>query len=113
VHACSDELGRPRTSCTYRVSFAGPLKNSARFSTSGIGADQSILVSSAKGKLKKFELKDILMDIRQPDPMTVEITLCGEQGKTVRPAEVLKQVFGIPQADLRIALVRKLKGPEA
>jgi hypothetical protein len=45
--------------------------------------------------------------------MTVEITLCNEPGKTVRPAEVLKQVFGIPDADLRNALVRKLKGPEA
>ncbi len=53
------------------------------------------------------------MDIRQPDPMTVEITLCAEPGKSVRPAEVLKQAFGIPEADLRNALVRKLKGPEA
>ena len=113
VHACSEELGRPRASCTYRVSFAGPLANPARFSSSGIGADQSILVTSPKGKLKKFELKDILMDIRQPDPMTVEITLCSEPGKSVRPAEVLKQVFGIPEADLRNARVRKLKGPEA
>jgi radical SAM-linked protein len=113
VHACSEELGRPRTSCTYRVSFAGPLTNPERLSSSGIGANQSILVTSPKGKLKKFELKDILVDIRQPDPMTVEITLCNEPGKTVRPAEVLKQVFGIPDADLRNALVRKLKGPEA
>jgi radical SAM-linked protein len=113
VHACSEELGRPRASCTYRVSFAGPLANPARFSSSGIGADQSILVTSPKGKLKKFELKDILMDIRQPDPMTVEITLCSEPGKSVRPAEVLKQVFGIPEADVHNALVRKLKGPEA
>ena len=113
VHACSEDLGRPRTSCTYRVSFAGPRANPARFSSSGVGADQSILVTSPKGKLKKFELKDILVDIRQPDPMTVEITLCNEPGKTVRPAEVLKQVFGIPDADLRNALVRKLKGPEA
>jgi hypothetical protein len=53
------------------------------------------------------------MDIRQPDPMTVEITLCSEPGKSVRPAEVLKQVFGIPETDLRNARVRKLKGPEA
>ncbi|TFG42066.1 MAG: DUF2344 domain-containing protein [Syntrophobacterales bacterium] len=113
VHACSEELGRPRTACTYRVSFAAPLANPARFSTRGVGADQSILVTSPKGKLKKFELKDILMDIRQPDPMTVEITLCAEPGKSVRPAEVLKQAFGIPEADVRNALVRKLKGPEA
>jgi len=113
VFACSEDLGRPRTSSTYRVSFAGPLAIPERFSRSRIGADQSILVSSPKGKLKKFELKDILMDIRQPDPATVEITLSSEPGKTVRPAEVLKQVFGIPEADVRNALVRKLKGPEA
>jgi radical SAM-linked protein len=113
VHACSEELGRPRTSCTYRVSFAGPLANPARFFANGIAADQSILVSSPKGKLKKLELKDILMDIRQPDPMTVEITLRTEPGKTVRPVEVLKQAFGIPEADVRSALVRKLKRPEA
>jgi hypothetical protein len=113
VHACSEEIGRPRASCTYRVSFAAPLANPVRFSTIGIGADQSILVCSPKGKLKKFELKDILRDIRQPDPLTVEITLSAEPGKTVRPAEVLKQVFGIPEAAVRSALVRKLKGPEA
>ncbi|MBI5578583.1 MAG: TIGR03960 family B12-binding radical SAM protein [Deltaproteobacteria bacterium] len=113
VRACSEELARPRTSCAYRVSFAAPLANPVRFCTSGIDADRSILVSSSKGKLKKFVLKDILINIRQPDPMTVEMTLCGEPGKTVRPAEILKQVFGIPEADVRNALVRKLHEPEA
>ncbi len=113
VQACREDIGRPRTACTYRIRFAAALANPARFSMSAITADQSLLVSSPKGKLKKFELKDILLDIRQPDPMTVEITLCSEPGKTVRPAEVLKQVFGIPEADVRNALVRKLKGAEA
>jgi hypothetical protein len=71
--------------------------------------DQELVVSSPKGKLKKIALRDILINIRLSNPAGLDMTLCCEHGKTVRPAEVLKQVFALTAEVLGKAGIRKLK----
>jgi hypothetical protein len=58
-----------------------------------------------------MELKDILLHVAIPDPRRLEITVSSEPEKTVRPTELLKQVFGVPDGDIRSAVIRKLKRP--
>jgi hypothetical protein len=67
------------------------------------------VLSSHKGKLKKIILRDILVDIRLVGPSALDMTLGCVPGKTVRPTEVLKQVFGVPEEMLSQISIRKLK----
>jgi hypothetical protein len=59
--------------------------------------------------LKKIALRDILIDMRLSGSGCLDMTLCCEPGKTVRPAEVLKQVFALTAETLEKAAIRKLK----
>jgi len=71
--------------------------------------NRELEVYSPKGKLKKIALRDILKDVHMSDPAGLDMTLCCEPGKTVRPAEVLKQVFALTAEVLGKAGIRKLK----
>ncbi|RPJ72179.1 MAG: TIGR03960 family B12-binding radical SAM protein, partial [Desulfobacteraceae bacterium] len=107
VHTCSTEVIPPPVISTFRVSFAAPVA----LTNPEAGPDTLLQVLTHQGKLKKFVLKDILIALKVLDPQQLEITLNAEPGKSVRPAEVLAQVFGVPESDLRSALIRKLKPP--
>jgi hypothetical protein len=74
-----------------------------------IDFDRELVVYSPKGKLKKIALRDILNNISMSDPGCLDMTLCCEPGKAVRPAEVLKQVFALTAEVLGKAGIRKLK----
>ncbi len=105
VHTCSEEISPTEASCTFRVSFAAPVS----LPTIQVGFDRLVVVSTHRGKLKKIELKGILLKAEALDPRHLEITLSCEPGKTVRPAELLRQIFQVPESDVRSAVIRKLK----
>ncbi len=107
VHTCSTEVSPPPVISTFRVSFAAPVT----LASPAAGSDTLLQVLTHQGKLKKFELKDILIALKRLDSRRLEITLNAEPGKSVRPAEVLAQVFGVAESDLRNALIRKLRQP--
>jgi radical SAM-linked protein len=109
VHGCSDRIQAEPACSTFRVSFGPSLPDSLRVSLAGAGRDQDLVVSSPKGKLKKIALKDILKDIRPAGSGCVDLTLCCEPGRAVRPTEVLKQGFGLTAGELCKASVRKLR----
>ena len=107
VHTCSTEVSPPPPVSTFRVSFAAPVA----LASPAAGSGTLLQVTTHQGKLKKFVLKDILIALKVPDPQRLEITLNAEPGKSVRPVEVLAQVFGVPESDLRSAIIRKLRQP--
>jgi radical SAM family uncharacterized protein/radical SAM-linked protein len=109
VFACSEDIEDPPSCSTFRISFGQPLPEPVRVSVANVDYDQELVVSSPKGKLKKIALRDILIDIRLSNPAGLDMTLCCEPGKTVRPAEVLKQVFALTAEVLGKAGIRKLK----
>jgi hypothetical protein len=53
-------------------------------------------------------LRDILTEVRMVDSGVMEMTLSCEPGKTVRPREVLKQIFGLNEETLSEVGIRKL-----
>jgi radical SAM family uncharacterized protein/radical SAM-linked protein len=105
VHTCSEQISPAEPCCTYRVSFAAPV------SLPSIPADSGRLLqaSTHRGRLKKIELKDILIKVEVLDPRRLELTLNCQPGKAMRPAELLSQVFEVPESAIRSAVIRKLK----
>jgi radical SAM family uncharacterized protein/radical SAM-linked protein len=60
-----------------------------------------------KGKLKKIDLKAMVLEINLIDPGCLQMKLGSEPGKTLRPAEVLRQIFSIPEEQIkRVQLVK-------
>jgi radical SAM family uncharacterized protein/radical SAM-linked protein len=109
VYACSEDIEQPPPSCTFRISFGQPFPELLKVSMANVDFDQQLVISSPKGKLKKIALRDILIDMRLSGSGCLDMTLCCEPGKTVRPAEVLKQVFALTAETLEKAAIRKLK----
>ena len=66
--------------------------------------------TNRKGKLKKIDLKDMVVNIELTDLKHLQTTLKTEPGKTVRPAEILRHVFGLGEEEIKKARVVKLKG---
>jgi radical SAM family uncharacterized protein/radical SAM-linked protein len=64
--------------------------------------------SNRKGKLKKINLKDMVVNIELSDSKYLEMTLRSEPGKTVRPADVLRHVFDLSDEEIKKARIVKL-----
>jgi hypothetical protein len=110
---CAPGAAAAGTACIYRVDFAEPAPELDPLQTERIDPGQVLTVVSGKGKLKNFVLKDILFHIERIDSRRVELTMACEPGRAVRPAEILKQVFRIPENRLIDVRIRKLKPPSS
>jgi len=67
-----------------------------------------ILSRSRKGKLRKTDMKEMILDIRLLTPRKLEMRLKWEPGKTVRPADAAKAIFGLCDEDIRLADMIKI-----
>jgi radical SAM-linked protein len=67
-----------------------------------------ITVTRRKGKLKKIDLKDIVVNSELSDPRHLKLILQSEPGKTVRPSDVLRHIFGLNDAQVKQARILKL-----
>jgi hypothetical protein len=63
-----------------------------------------------KGNITSLNLKDIISDITLLDVNQLKLTVKNETGKTVRPAEVLTEIFGFSEKHTRQARILKLAG---
>lgn len=61
-----------------------------------------------KGKIKRIDLKEMVMNIELLDSNRLEMTLKAEPGKTVRPVEVINKVFSLKEEEIKQAKVVKL-----
>ena len=61
-----------------------------------------------KGKLKKINLKDLILEIELLNQHKLKMTLRAESGKTVRPLEVIKEIFGLIDEKARKARFIKI-----
>ena len=109
IQRCSESIEPLPARSTFRISPGPSLAESFGSSFVNYDSDQELEISSHKGKLKKIVLKDILKSVHVVGPACVDITLCSEPGQSVRPTEVLKQVFGFSAEDLLHIRFRKLR----
>ncbi|MGD8344696.1 MAG: TIGR03960 family B12-binding radical SAM protein [Desulfobacterales bacterium] len=71
--------------------------------------DFTIILSSRKGKLKKIDLKDIVVNSELRNAGHLELTLKTEPGKTVRPFDILRHIFKLSETQIKQAIITKLK----
>jgi radical SAM-linked protein len=112
IYECTETITRRPAVSRFRIFFDPPLPEAFRGPSIRIDLDQELSVSSHKGKLKKIALKDILKDIRMADPGCLEITLSAEPDKSMRPTELLAQLFRLSEEEIHRARFRRLKNLE-
>ena len=69
----------------------------------------TISVSNRKGKLKKINLKDMVVNIELLDARQLQVSLAAETGKTLRPAQILGPIFNLSDNQIKQARIVKLK----
>jgi radical SAM-linked protein len=93
----------------YRVALQEALFDEFRLKTFNERSDFYITLTDRKGKLKKIDLKDIVINSELLDASHLELTLQSEPGKTVRPFDVLRHIFNLSEAQVKQARILKLK----
>ncbi len=61
-----------------------------------------------KGKTKKIDLKEMVLQIELPAPNRLKMTLRTEPGRTVRPFEVMGKIFCLPVEEIKQADIVKM-----
>jgi radical SAM-linked protein len=109
IHECSETI-TPRPSYSrFRVFFDPPIPEAFRKESFQVDMDQDLSFSSNKGKLKKITVKDIVKNIYSVEPGCLEITLCTEPEKSMRPSELLTHLFQLSENEIQNARFIKLK----
>jgi radical SAM-linked protein len=100
---------RPPTAATirYEIILADGAFEPAELDAFMGHPNPTITISRPKGRLKKIEIKDILVDISLPGPNQLYLTLASVPGKTLRPAELIAFVFSLPEEQLKQARIVK------
>jgi radical SAM family uncharacterized protein/radical SAM-linked protein len=92
----------------YRVALQEALFDKTRLNAFNERPDFYITLIHRKGKLKKIDLKDIVINSELLDSSHLELTLQSEPGKTVRPFDVLRHIFKLSDAQVKQATITKL-----
>jgi radical SAM family uncharacterized protein/radical SAM-linked protein len=112
VHRClktSDAVGEKACSShTYLIALKEGSFNQKELESFIHRAAFSIEFKDRKGKLKKIDLKAMVLDIASVDSGQLQLKLKVEDGKTMRPFEVLGQIFNLPLDQIRQARVVKI-----
>ena len=93
----------------YRAAMAEGQFDPARLKAFKAQPNFPISLRGRKGKLKKIDLKDIVVNSELSHTGDFELTLQSEPGKTVRPFDVLRHIFDLSDTQVRRALIVKLK----
>ncbi len=96
-------------SSVYQISIPGHDFDTQKLASFVNSSEATLTLTNRKGKLKKIDLKDMVINIELPDSKHLLMTLKSEPGKTVRPAEVLRHVFDLAEEEIKKARVVKFK----
>jgi hypothetical protein len=72
-----------------------------------------IFRTDRKRKERKIDLKEMVLNIKVIKPGSLMMTLKTEPGKTIRPFEVIKNIFSISEEKIKQAKIVKLAGSKA
>jgi len=73
-------------------------------------AEESVIITrrSKKGKLKKVNLKDIVMKINAEDSDRMMLKIKKVTGKSARPCDIIKKIFSLSDVEVKRARVLKV-----
>jgi radical SAM-linked protein len=92
----------------YQISIPGHEFDPQKLASFQNRSELTITFTNRKGKLKKIDLKDMVIDIELRDLKHLYMTLKSEPGKTIRPGEILREVFGLAENEIKRARVVKI-----
>ena len=72
--------------------------------------EESVMISklSKKGKLKKINLKDILMEINAENANRLMLKIRKVVGKSARPCDIIKKIFNLSEMEIKRVRILKL-----
>jgi len=97
---------------TYQVSLREGKFQKEKFNSYVKSPEFPISLTNRKGKLKKINLKDMVLGIELKDSRRLQVTLASEPGKTIRPEHILRHIFALEENQIKQAGVLKLKAKE-
>jgi radical SAM family uncharacterized protein/radical SAM-linked protein len=113
IHDCrlAPLKGRAHTarSSIYQISISGYNFDMDKLASFVNSSEVTITRTNRKGKLKKIDLKDMVINIELSGSKHLLMALKSEPGKTVRPGEVLRHIFDLTEQEIKQARVVKLK----
>ena len=92
---------------TYLVTLKQGHFNKEKLVSFTRASDATISVSNRKGKLKKINLKDMVLNIIYLNSNCLQMTLLSAPGKTVRPVLILRHIFGVAEDHIKQARIVK------
>jgi len=93
----------------YRIALKEGRFDEAKLTAFNNMPEVGITLTNRKGKLKKIDLKDIVIESKLLDSRHLTLTLRSEPGKTLRPFEVLRHIFNLSEAQVKQATIIKLR----
>jgi radical SAM family uncharacterized protein/radical SAM-linked protein len=104
--ALKDAGSKPGNGC-YEASLSAGGFDKTKLELYEMSSGVIIERTNKKGMTKKIDLKEAVGRIGLLSPGRLEMVLSSEPGKTVRPAEVLKRIFDLPEEQLKTARIVK------
>lgn len=92
----------------YRVALSEDGFDKAKLNDFNALSEVIITLTNRKGKLKKINLKAIVVVVEYFDSRNLALTVRSEPGMNVRPAEVLRHIFNLSEAQVKQATIIKL-----
>jgi radical SAM family uncharacterized protein/radical SAM-linked protein len=92
----------------YRVALSEDGFDKVKLNDFNALSEVIITLTNRKGKLKKINLKAIVVVVECFDSRNLALTVRSEPGMNVRPSEVLRHIFNLSEAQLKQATITKL-----
>jgi radical SAM family uncharacterized protein/radical SAM-linked protein len=112
IHDPADTAGFPDSkdlsASTYQIWLQTGSFSEEKLAAFNARSELTIKRQTRKGKLKKIDLKAMVFSIELIDSGQLQMTLSSEPGKTLRPGEVLRQIFSISEAQIKQARILKI-----
>lgn len=95
------------SSAIYVVTIKDSFFDERAFKAFNDSAEFMYTRSNRKGKIKKIDLKDWVLKIDMITQRTLQMTIKSYEGRTIRPFDVIKGIFRLPEEELKQAKVVK------
>jgi len=92
----------------YRIGLREDAFDQAKLNNFNTLSEVMITQTNKKGKLKKINLKDIVVVVELFNSRDLALTLKSEPGKNVRPGEVLRHIFNLSEIQVKQATIIKI-----
>jgi len=112
VHDCQLALTKADHSLPQSVEYQIILKSGAVFDEKRLkdfsdSSDFIITRVNQKGNVKDIDLKEMVLKIDLSDADKLKLTLKSEPGKSIRPAEVIKEIFKLSDEEIKLSDIVK------